>query len=78
MDLAMKKCAGQGDGTFAIFPCKYHRLLYFGNFTVISDHLKGAHSNTRLLKKLAVTTVIAVSNYCYCILDPQKQITVTE
>ena len=22
MDLAMKKCAGQGDGTFAIFPKK--------------------------------------------------------
>jgi hypothetical protein len=42
--------------------CKYNRLLYFGNFTVISDHLKGAHSNTLLLKKLAVTTVIVVSN----------------
>ena len=26
MDLAMKKCAGQGDGTFAIFPIFNHGL----------------------------------------------------
>ena len=40
MDLAMKKCAGQGDGTFAIFPLFYPYFtlilpLFYPYFTLI-------------------------------------------
>ena len=58
MDLAMKKCAGQGDGTFAIFPKK------FPNRAILASKVdfKSAYRRCHLSAATALQTCTQLSD----------------